>query len=167
MKVYGTPIPLNYLTPNLLFYPFKLPKNVLLLSLNRDNVNCIDKRNVWNPSEKDHLDFVKTLMEYLNISYIIIGDILIDLNRQYFELDIDDNNNNVNISNYKSTNKVFYINEKFFNNKIKHLKLVYDKIYYNNNTTKDFINWHCQRISNNSKKIEQFVKDKLMRIRES
>lgn len=157
--IYGIPIPLSYLTPNLLFYPLKLPENVVLASLNREIIiNSVNEKNIKLNEKKDHLLFVKTLMKFLNIPYIIVNDMLIDLNRKDFEITIDDNDDFVCISNYKSVNNVIYISEKFLKNKIKHLKL---ECEINNNNNNNFIYFHCNRISQNTNKIEQSITDTL------
>ena len=161
MIVSGCFIPLSYLTPKLLFYPLKLPDNILLFLLNRDSINCINEKNALNLNERDHLSFVKTLMQSFNRSYHILkdNDILIDLSRQDFQLIIDDENpNNINIVNYKTVIKVIYITEKYLKKIIKILKLDYDIV---NNITdiQDYIGYHCRRIFGNTQKMEQFIKN--------
>ena len=158
MIICGIPIPLQYITPKLDFYPLILPSNIILINNNSNNNNNNNNKNFLN--EKNHLDFVKTLMKYLKINYIIIGDYLIDTTRRDFQVSIDQYSN-VSISNYQNNNNVTFINDKYFTKNIKKLNLDYDtnKYYncYNNyNNISEFIHYHCQRISRNTLKIKFF-----------
>lgn len=149
-KIYGLPIPMHCLTPNLLFYPFKCPENILFF-LTDKNINCIDKEYIINLDKKQHLYFVKKLMKCLNVSFMIVNDFVIDLNRKDFELTIDDDDETIKISNYKSINNVTYITENYFKNKIQQLNLERDNI---TNDDDDVVKQHCYRIARNTKKIK-------------
>ena len=150
-KVYGIPIPIHCLTPNLLFYPFKCSENILFF-LTDKKINCIDKRYIINLDKKNHLYFVETLMNYLNIPFMIVYDFVIDLNRKDFELTIDYETETIKISNYKSINNVTYITESHLKDKIQHLNLEYNNCH--NDNVKKFIQQHCLRIVRNTNKIE-------------
>ena len=156
-QVLGLPIPLHYLTPNLLFYPFKCPENILFF-LTDKNVNCIDKKYIINLDKMNHLYFVETLMNCLGVSFMIVNDFVIDLDRKDFEISMDDETKTIKISKYESINNITYITEKHLKNTIQHLNLEYDinitNDYRNNNDVNFFINQHCYRIVRNTKKIK-------------
>lgn len=155
--IYGVPIPLGYITPNLQFYPLILPENVVCISNNDkfNNANMDIKMTL-----KDQRYFIEKLMEMLNVNYIIIGNILIDLSRKDFEITIE--NKNVCISE-NSNKKVIYISEKYLM-KLNNFTSINTKFKYkfpNNNDNdnierenKSFIQYHCLRISLNTKDLQ-------------
>ena len=152
----GVPIPLQYITPNLQFYPLIIPSDTIYMKNNNDNNNdTFNNANInINLTEKDHLIFVNKLMNMLNINYTIIGNFLIDLTRKDFELNVDYENDKVSIK-YQNINKVKYINEKCFKKNFEFLKI--DKNLEYNNSSNDnskFINYHCNRIISNTLKIK-------------
>ena len=156
MKLNGLPIPLYSITPNLLFYPFKFPSNVVLVLSNRNNINKTNEKHSISLNKQEHLFFIENLMKCLNISYMIVNDMLIDLDRKDFEIHITDDNN-VYISDY-GFDTVTYINEKCFENKIKNLNLMYEiKNNNNNNNNENLIINHCIRISKNTEMIKKAI----------
>ena len=148
--VYGIPIPLRYLTPNLLFYPLRLPKNFLCIFMDK-KINWINEQFTLN--NEDHLLFVKKLMTSLDISYIIVGNFLIDLTRNDFVLTIDENL--LNISSYESVKDVLYIEDKYFKNILKNLELNHE-ICNKHDNVNEYIHYHCSRISYNTKIIKNY-----------
>ena len=154
MKKTGIPIPLRCLTPNLLFYPLKLPTGFIWLFINK-NINQIKEENTINLNEEEHLIFVNTLMRFLNINYEIVGAYLIDLTRRDFKLNIDANQN-ITILNYKVNNHVIYLSEKYLK-KIRKLEYKIDEDMAINKM--DYIYRHCRRIANNTDIIEKTIKD--------
>ena len=151
-KVYGIPIPLHFFTPSLLFYPYKLPNNVVFFLIDK-SINCINK-NYINLDQENHLYFVKTLMQHLDIPFMIIDNFVIDLNRNDFELTIDEENNTLIMSDYILTNNLICITDDYSKKLIKSLNLKND---IDNNNNNNFIEQHCHRISLNTQKLEKFI----------
>ena len=164
-EVEGTPVPLKCLTPDLLFYPLKLPTGCVWFFVNK-HINSIKKENKINLNEKEHLIFVDALMKSLNINYQIIGPFLVDLTRKEFKLKID-HHQNINISEYKLINRITCLTEKSFKiiEKITQdiNKRDYDNVNHDNKIM-NYIKYHCNRISFNTNVIEKIVEDNFEKI---
>ena len=157
-EIYGVPIPLNYITPNLQFYPLVMPSNIIYVNRNNNNNNSFNNANInINLSKEDHLHFIDKLMKLLNRNYIIIGNFFIDLTRKDYRLFIDNEKNTVSINNYQHKSTLIYITEKYFNKNIELLKVKQLSYHYsnnNNNNNNKFMNYHCNRIVSNTSKIQ-------------
>ena len=151
----GYPIPLEYLTPYLNFYPPVLPENLIFLRYNigkNTHINrYIPDGNPIELNEKDHLHFIKRLMEMFERNYTIIGNFLIDLDRKDYKIKVNDNiisNVITQSGNYE------YINENLFKKKVnldETFRFIekYNKNYYDEKEA--FIDYHCFRIYLNTK----------------
>ena len=150
--LYGVAIPLEYITPNLIFYPLIFPSSILYIKFHATH-------EMIKLNKADHLIFVKMLMESLGRKYTIIGKFLIDLTRNDFQFIVDEQAQKISLSKYESTQSVTYCTDGFVNALIKKLKLtrvtaeISNELTGNQNT---FIRRHCQRISLNSQKIQNY-----------
>ena len=158
--LYGVAIPLEYITPNLIFYPLIFPSSILYIKFHATH-------EMIKLNKADHLIFVKMLMESLGRKYTIIGKFLIDLTRNDFQFIVDEQAQKISLSKYESTQSVTYCTDGFVNALIKKLKLtrvtaelteLTELAELSNEVTgnQNNIRRHCQRISLNSQKIQNY-----------
>lgn len=132
--VLGFPTPLEYISPKLNCYPLMFPRYILYTNdFNNFNVNL---------TEQDRLKFVKRLMSLMERKYMIVGQILIDLDRQDYILQIKENNMVEIIKEYgKDPSTIFYV-ENDIDTEEDLFPSNHPK-YVDNN---DIIEEHCRRI---------------------
>ena len=110
----GFPVPLNYITPNLKFYPPALLDTVFL----KRNINShFNDNNLRISLDKIYnVIFVHYLMKRLKREYTIVGNYLIDLSRQDYDIHINTETNEMSVRNYKHNIKYQYFDEDEFLN---------------------------------------------------
>ena len=151
--IFGVPIPLRYITPNLNFYPLIFPSNIIYISTKIENNHLNDARLNIKLNNKDHLYFIQLLMKKLNRNFIIIGKYLIDLTRKDYLLRID--KDEIFIQNYFQSQRYRYVTEKFFHKN----NITFSQIKKCNNNIEE----HCERIVSGTKLIQScFSQDILL-----
>ena len=141
--VYGFPIPLNYITPNLKFYPLIFPSKGIYINL-RNNANIM---NIKKLKRVDHIYFIETLLQFLKRKYIILGNFLIDLDRKDYKLKLNYDTCQVEIINNIYQKYIIFNLEQFNIHKIRFPKIDRKNVYSKKNND-DFIMQHSKRIYN-------------------
>lgn len=160
-KYLGFPIPIEYINPNLKFYPLILPSangNVVYYGIEHYN----NTRMNVKLTRKDNLKFIDYLLSSLNRTYIIFKDILIDLDRQDYEIKINENAKKIEFTSNNDDNNKQYICIKL--NKFDEFTSMsfptVDYTHYYNDADDDqnndkFIKTHCKRILKGTKMIQE------------
>ena len=157
--IFGFPIPIRYINPNLQFYPLVLPQNIVYIKRN-DN-HHINNANVnVKLNKNDHLYFIQLLMKCLNRNFTIIGDYLIDLTRQDYYLRVNTTKNKIYIQNYFYSKPCRYVTEKFFKGGDGEIfPKVDNNLKYNffDTNNHQFIKEHVKRIVSGTCKIKNCI----------
>ena len=154
ISVYGVPIPLQYITPNLRFYPLVIPSNITYISNQKNkHINYINLNIPPIYYDKYHTYFIWLLMTSLNRKYIIIGNFLIDLTRKDYLITINFENKQISINDYKPPKCFKYLNENIFKKHVKFPQLP----SIDNNFDINFLREHCNRICEGTKLVKNYV----------
>ena len=165
--IYGVPIPLRYITPNMNFYPLVIPPNTTYINNNNNNSHINDAQlNIPPLSETYHEYFVYLLMESLGREFVIVGDFLIDMTRKDYLIAINWKDNEISIKNYTPLKSVKYFHEKslhrFINLPPPLPTSFTTTTTINNNNIIDFLDEQCQRICRTTKLLETCKLFKIM-----